>query len=95
MYNKSASWANSSVLFQLQHLADLSFYYLFKSSETNKIIGGQSLILFKKKNTISNLFSGPIINDIMENIQSFMSNKSNGLKAKVYSGVIEIYFSLF
>ncbi len=69
MYNKSASWANSSVLIQLQQIADLSFFYLFNSTETKKIIGG------------------PMISDIMENIDNFMSNKSNGLKAKIYSGV--------
>jgi len=28
----------------------------------------------------------------MENIQNFIGNKSNGLKAKIYSGVIKIYF---
>jgi len=74
LYNKSASWANSSVLIQLQQIADLSFFYLFNSTETKKIIGG------------------PMINDIMENIGNFIANKSNGLKAKIYSGVIQISF---
>ncbi len=77
LYNKSASWANSSVLIQLQQIADLSFFYLFNSTETKKIIGG------------------PMINDIMENIGNFIANKSNGLKAKIYSGVIQIYFLFY
>jgi hypothetical protein len=35
-----------------------------------------------------------MINDIMENIENVVSNKSNGLKTKIYSGIIEIFFDM-
>ena len=76
MYNKSGSWANASVVAQLQEIADLSFYYLFNSTEVNRLIGG------------------PIISDIMTDIQNHIYNKSYNYKAKVYSGVYEL-FSFF
>ncbi|UJR32487.1 hypothetical protein I4U23_019949 [Adineta vaga] len=40
LYNVSSSWVNPTVLAQLEHIVDLSFYYLFRSSETNRLIGG-------------------------------------------------------
>ncbi|CAF4092910.1 unnamed protein product [Rotaria sp. Silwood2] len=68
LYNKTSSWTNTFVLSQLQQIADFSFYYLFNSFETNKII------------------AGPIIGNIMENIENLILNESTGWKAKIYSG---------
>ncbi|CAF0934881.1 unnamed protein product [Rotaria sordida] len=72
LYNITPSWANSSVLAQLRQILDLSYYELFDSAEMNRI-------------HVAN-FSGPMIRDIMENIENLMTNKPSGRKAKIYSG---------
>ncbi len=88
MYNRSSSWVNSSVVFELQQIIGLCYYYMFNSSETSKLVGGSFIIWFKNKIIFQIcLFSGPMISDIMEDIDNFISNKSNGLKAKIYSAV--------
>ncbi|CAF4364640.1 unnamed protein product [Rotaria socialis] len=91
LYNTSLSWADLFVLSQLQHIADLSFYYLFNTIETGRVITGCLLILLKSYSYrifSTNHHSGPIVNDIMENIQKLMKNDSMGRKAKIYSGVV-------
>ena len=47
-----------------------------------------SFFFIKKISLFS--FSGPLIDDIMDNIQNLITNKSKGWKAKIYSGVILI-----
>ncbi|CAF5020627.1 unnamed protein product, partial [Rotaria sp. Silwood1] len=56
LYNKSSSWANTLVLSQLQQIADLSFYHLFNSFETSRIIAGPIIsdIMENIRNIMSN-----------------------------------------
>ena len=42
LYNVSGSWADTTTLAKLEQIVDLSFYYLFDSSDTNRLIGGET-----------------------------------------------------
>ena len=89
LYNVTPSWVTKPVLKQLRHLANLCFYHLYYSSEISRLRGGMAfifivksfLILFKEK------YIGPLVRDILQNIENLISNNEKGRKAKFYFGV--------
>ena len=77
-FNKSPTYRSFIFSIRLKQIESLQVIFQF-TLETN----------FKIQIEI---LSGPIITDIMENIQNLISNKSHGWKTKIYSGVIKSVF---
>lgn len=70
------------------------------SPEINRLRGGESSKLGYCFGHLNFLSQGPLLRDIMENIQELILKSSKGRKAKIYSGVTmfkynaSLYFSM-
>ncbi len=78
------------ILQQLRQLEDLCFYHLFYSSEINRLRGG----MFSRIEFVFEISStknlGPLIRDILQNIENLKSKNGMERKVKIYSGVREM-----
>ncbi|CAF2564653.1 unnamed protein product [Rotaria sp. Silwood2] len=88
-YNIAPSWATPAVLRQLQQISDISAYHLMFMPEINRLRGGscyykQILMIILIKYIFS--LTGPLLRDILENIEDLILNKTQEPKAKIYSG---------
>lgn len=86
LYNQQPSWADATVLTRLRNITDLAFAQLFSPMEIGRLLGGLSL-RYHQSLMSSLVRSGPLVRDVMENIQSLMMHQASGRKAKLYSGV--------